>query len=230
MSTRKTHVPNSPIVFHQYHNRQITHRFCAGQSVAWSTRWSARLSTKSTKKLWFFPSLCQQDIEDTIAARFEKDRWYCLGRVNEHLEMLHSCRLRIGVGGGVESPFQIIIWLFRGAPLMPDDRSCCNHSESLVNLFLARVNMAKSNHYPAYSAPVWQAYILSWSRLGVDVYAALRMKRFKSSRPPLAYEALPPRSALGVGCFGISMGFWWLRDEGGNLEGKATETVIMSRE
>jgi len=34
------------------------------------------------------PPLCQQDIEGTIAAKFEKDREYCLVRVNEHLEML----------------------------------------------------------------------------------------------------------------------------------------------
>jgi hypothetical protein len=40
------------------------------------------------KKTEYLPSLCQQDIEGTIAARFEKDREYCLGRVNEHLEML----------------------------------------------------------------------------------------------------------------------------------------------
>jgi hypothetical protein len=34
------------------------------------------------------PPLCQQDTEGTIAAEFEKDREYCLGKVNEHLEML----------------------------------------------------------------------------------------------------------------------------------------------
>jgi hypothetical protein len=55
----KTHISDSPITFHQYHNRQVTLCFCArlsvGHSAGSSTRTGAGRSDGSQNVVRFHP-------------------------------------------------------------------------------------------------------------------------------------------------------------------------------